>query len=515
MTKVKVPFLLKLIVFTINFILLINILILPQNIFWISNIIPLLILSIYSVLFYYVLKNNKLAIKIFWFFSIIALLSIFYLLYVFYIAYSFFFLFEPFDWFSIYKNPTFLIIFNTILFFIIILNLYFVNKNINLGLGNLNEKLITEKNQSKNFIISLIVSVIFLLVFRFWYYTKEIDIKDIDDSFFVTKYQNIDIKAEDNLYNHLKNFEYTSNKWFVYFKEVMFDCLYKNICNLTLENFQLNISKIKNHEWLEIIWFNPEKIINNDEINDIQEYLKDNIDILYIFENEELFNNHIDDLINIYNNKKYYKTDIDQIISFTNFIQFNNELKYKILYYINNNQEEKSIEILQAQINTLYTMLEWDSILFDKLVSITYLNILFENIEFIIENYELSDSSKNIFIWLLNREINKKSLNYSFIIEYSYFLLNIKNMWLNDNTNVYNHKYTKKWIKEIHYYRIINNWELPESIIKKYENINYFKSNILGQKFFLDAVNSSFISQYNRLNELENFRKELIFNLEK
>jgi len=79
---------------------------------------------------------------------------------------------------------------------------------------------------------------------------------------------------------------------------------------------------------------------------------------LYIFENEELFNNHIDDLINIYNNKKYYKTYIDQIISFTNFIQFNNELKYKILYYINNNQEEKSIEILQAQINTLYTMLE-------------------------------------------------------------------------------------------------------------------------------------------------------------
>jgi hypothetical protein len=79
------------------------------------------------------------------------------------------------------------------------------------------------------------------------------DIKDIDDSFFVTKYQNIDINSEDNLYNYLKDFEYTSDRQFIRFKEVMIDCLYYDKCHISLEDFNLNINKLKDNEWLEII----------------------------------------------------------------------------------------------------------------------------------------------------------------------------------------------------------------------------------------------------------------------
>lgn len=511
MKSVKISLFLKVLVFIINLLLLINVIIIPQNIFWISNIIPFLVLFINSILFYFVLKNNKLAIKLFWAFLLLILG---------WINYIFNFLNNDILNSSLSLNNTsYFIIIPYILFLILILlNLYFLNKNINKWVENLNEKLITEKKQYNSFAIVFIISFIFLLIFRFWYYAIEKDIEDIDELFFITKYQNIDIKNEDNLYNDLKSFKYKEHKT-RYIKEKILECLYEDKCYWTLDDYKFNINRINDNEiWQFEFKGKKDEILNKREKLIIKWYLKQNINLLYVFENSELTDNVIKNMISNFSKKKYYKSNIDETLVFTDFIQFNRELKYQVLYYINNNNEAKAIEILQAQINTLYTMLEWDSNIIDTLVAITWLKIWFENIDLLIKNYKLSDNSKNLLLSLLNRDINKNSLDNSLKNDHKWLLKeglwNI-NKWLVlewINTTLFSYEETKKWFNEIVHDKINNNWIVSDIILDKYSKLNFIKSNIIWQVlwFYSDV---SYTSQYKKLSDLNNFRKDLILKL--
>lgn len=534
MKQIKVSLFLKILVYIINLLFLVNLLIVPQNIFWINNIIPFFAVLINLMLFYYVLKNNLLAIKLFWIYYLI-------ILWWFDLIFSFLNngLLNNFLTLDVNKSNYFFIIPYFLFLILIILNLFFLNKNIKKWIEIVNKKLITNKNQTNNFIIWNIIIIIFLLVFKFWYYWIEKNIQKIDSSFFVTKYQDINMEDKDNLYIDLKKFEY--KELFKYkelreFKNIKLDmvsCLYENKCyNKSYykyliakaeweTNYKEKMGKIlakpkteknkleflKHKKW-------PDKVKQWDVITDKKEifyvkvFLRKNIDILYKFNNNDFFNKLIDELIQNLSNKKYYKYNITEKIIFTDFIQFNRELKYKVLYYINNNNEDKSIEILQAQINTLFTILKWDSSLIETLVAMTCLKMWFENIDLIIENYELSNNSKNILLSLLDKEINFSSLNNSLKNEHKFALQYIKK--LSSNTTLYDFDYTNKWFEEIVFNRINNKWVISNSLLEKYKKLNFFKKNIIGQVLWQWNIDTSYESQYKKLWDLNNFRKEII-----
>lgn len=242
----------------------------------------------------------------------------------------------------------------------------------------------------------------------------------------------------------------------------------------------------------------------------IKSYLKKNINLLYIFKNNEFTENFIKNMINNLSEKRYYKSNIYEIIKLTGFIQLNRELKYKVLYYMVNNNEEKAIEILQAQINTLYTILEWDTSLIETLVAITCLNIWFENIDLLIKNYKLSNNSQNVLLSVLNRDINNESFNNSFKNELK-FILNYLPEWIS-KTTLYNYKETKKWLEAITYIHINNNWFISDKEWEKFK-FNILKSNFIGQVIWKPSIDVDYNNLYKKLSDLNNFRKDLSLQL--
>lgn len=54
--------------------------------------------------------------------------------------------------------------------------------------------------------------------------------KKIDDSFFITKLQNVDVKDSDNLYPDLKNFKFEEDSKLSKLKPIIVDCYYNDIC---------------------------------------------------------------------------------------------------------------------------------------------------------------------------------------------------------------------------------------------------------------------------------------------
>jgi len=70
----------------------------------------------------------------------------------------------------------------------------------------LDEKYLTEKEPTKWLFISLILSIILVLIYRFAYYDNW-KFEEIDDNFFVTTYDSIEAKDEENLFKAIYEFK--------------------------------------------------------------------------------------------------------------------------------------------------------------------------------------------------------------------------------------------------------------------------------------------------------------------
>jgi len=432
MKIVKVSLFLKVLVFFINFLLLFNILIIPQNIFWLISIVPLLFLFINNLLFYCVLKNNRLAIKLFWFFLILILWWFNYIVAIFNDNTILI------DFMSIYEYSYFFILGYLLFLILILLNLYFLDKNIKKWVDNIDVNLVTSNYQEKPFIIIFIIIFIVLVVYRFWYYTIEKDINKVDNSFFITKYEDKNIEDDSNLYNELKLFKYNENN-----------------------------------------------------------------------------NNNYEDIIFSLSKKNFYKSDIYEYIIFSDFINFNDALNKKVISYMKEGDENNSIKILVAQINTAYVLLNWDSLLIDKLIAHSVLSKAFDNIDYILENYELNNNLKNELYKSLNNNIDRSIFDDSLKNEYKELIYNLDINWLPNVSTLFIADYTINWFKEIAFFRIKNKGRIWDSEFNKYNEVNYFKSNIIGQILWRNFLIPSYETQYKKIDELNDLRLKLINEINK
>ncbi len=516
MKLVKVDFIQKILIYILNIYLLINIFIIPKNIFDLSvNYKYLFFYIVNIILFYFVIKNKLNAIKLYIFLLIFYIVSNLWSPFFYNISPQYYL--SNLEWVIIDNSSIFIIIW--INFFIMIpffLNLYLLRKNINLWVDNINQKIVTDKDNSKWFIYFNIWLLILILIFRFWYYDKPNDkIKKIDDSFFTTKYQNINISDNDNLFIDLKKIKYEELE--IKSQKLEFvNCLYKNEC-----------FNIEFYKWY-IEWIDTKKIKkvlidkeNNNDILEVKEYLKKNINYIYKFKNEELLNKDIGLLNNVLSKKQYFKNNTDEVVVYTDLIKFNRDLSYKILYYLNNNQEKEAILLLNNQIKLSNTMLNWDLQLIESLVWISTQWTNLRLLSLILDNYDLSEESKSE---LLNNisEIDNYSYSldnwlkneYKYIIENWVKVIN-ESLW---KTSFYIYDDSINITKEIFYENITNKWNL-DMIDAKYfkewvKNINYFKRNQVWYELSLWSV-SIYSSQYKKFEDLNNLRNELILKLQK
>ncbi len=514
MPKIKIWFFLHFLVLIISFILLLNIIIIYQNIFDIDNLKFFLIYFIYVSIFYFVLKNNLLAIK---FFALINFILLWWI-HIFYTIY---------EWISLEKIWIFSgyakFYISIIIMIIILFKLFYLHKNIKKWTENLEKKLVTNKNQTKTFIIYQILILIFLVIFRYWYYDIEEKKLEIDKSFFISKYQNTEIKDEDNLYISIKKFKYnektlkqigTKKKA----KEKFFECLYENKCYWNLEDYEKIVWKLnwtidfdnKYEYW-------KKEITNKTRKFKVKLFLNKNISVLYNFDenHKKMMNLFILEL----SNKKYFKKVWKEFPIYTNLLNFNRETNYDILFNLKNNKQNKAINILETELKIYLTMLDWDWDVIDILVAHTLIKNKLKIMGLILNNFEITKENKNKLAILLKKEITSKPLDNALIYQDRTSAKEFKDSDIPLNTTLLQYENFRKMHKEKLFYQIKYKWNPPKKLIKQYElstkNISYFKSNYIWKYLFGYGWLYTYREQYKEFENLENFRKKVLEKLEK
>lgn len=268
---------------------------------------------------------------------------------------------------------------------------------------------------------------------------------------------------------------------------------------------------------LSLIQFETvERNINSRQKALVKFYLQQNIDVLYRFK-PELEN--IDNIFLKWSKKLYYKVDITTSDITTRGWSRQMKLQrnyviYKTIYYLNNNQEQKAIELLNAHIQVLWTMLDGDTERLDYSLIQTGLWSLLNHLDFILDNFEISQESKVTLVLSLQREI-----------DYIYWLDNsIKNEYkslskhLGYNTieylTMYHKNYTMRGYEEITYNSIKNKWKISDEMMQKYWKVNWFKSNQFWQRI-LSTLVLPYERFYQESEKLNNLRIQIIEKLER
>lgn len=496
MKLIKVSFFLKTLTYLLSLFLLVNTILVPESYLHFEFLFSFVVIVLNVGLFYFVLKNKLIAIKLYW--AYLAILS-----------YVFLSLNSSFPIATAWETEGSYYIISVYLLFLvlIILNLYFLYKNIRKWVENIDLKKTTTRKQEKNFLLLIICTILILIIFRFGYYEREEDIQKVDDSFFVTRLQNTDVKSTDNLAIDLKNFTFEEENKTKILKSEIVDCYYNDICYEWLIYYENNIKN------------NTSKgskkgaITNIEEQKIIQSYLKDHLDILYQFKDINMGSKVNNLLLNL-SQKKYYKSDFNEWTVWSWFIQFNRELQYQILYYLSNHEEDKAIALLKAQIDTSLTMLNGDSTIVETLVAYTTLQMWLKNVDLIIRNFPLSENSKHILTQTLESNMDMvESIDNSLKSEYKFMLKNMP--ILPYKTTLYDKSYVEKCLREITFNNIVNKWEFTPEIISKYVEVpNIFKKDIIG-KILLRGMISSSRTQYKKASELEKLRISILERLQK
>ncbi len=511
--NIKIPFSFKIYVFLVNLLFLIWFIIIVDSIINILFFIDFIFLLIFNYFVYQIYKYKNWAINIFMFILILHICYIFYL---------------PFFWFNSSNlelvNIFFFIFAYTVFPIWVLVKLFIFKRNIKIWIDKVNKRYITNKKQWWLFLKIQAWIILFLLIFRFTYYDFPKDIEEIDDSYFITKYENTDIADEENMYFFFKEFNFEASPTeheSRYIKEDIVECLYKDNC-YPWEFYEAKLEKLN---WKEIVDNNKYQFLTDKvEILSVKIKLK-NTDILYTFEDIS----YMEGIINDLSKRSYFKypysyDDLETLnkdyVSYTWIIQYYRELRYQILYYLENDQEDKAIELVNNMLKIWNTIMSWDSEVINKLVGIKLLRIIYEHLDILIDNTTFTSKNKVIIRETLSKDIEKSYLDNGLKNQYKYVKLWamafhnwVYEIWFNydysNKTTLFKLDEVIK-MKKVYYYNIIEN---PHDDIERLQ-INYFKSNIIWY-ILHNWLITTYSSQYKKLEDLEQKRQELVEKLEK
>lgn len=276
--------------------------------------------------------------------------------------------------------------------------------------------------------------------------------------------------------------------------------------------------KLSNYENYWKTKMNSWEIISEEKENQIiRKYILDNFNSFYIPDKnkEKLINDLIQKILKKqYFDNPYNDTNFLVWENYTNLIKLNREIRNLIIYYISNNQEEKSTELLNSLLKINLILSKWDLQILDSLVYIITLNISLETIDILINNYNISKKSKLILFntlnefdssynWLINWLKNEVKL----ILNSQKKLNNKINFKISENFKISDTKYINKLIKYLYYTVIENKWNIEDKIINKYthwntsyENVNLLKKYQFDR--FIWVMTASYESQFEKYDKM-------------
>ncbi len=329
----------------------------------------------------------------------------------------------------------------------------------------------------RNFFIINTLFFIGILAFNFWYYRDPIT--EVDQSNFITKYENKDPKSEKNLYKKLN--ELFPKKWgfeneYEQTQQDFIHCAYTKKCKYNYSGNQKIIEEIKQEKLKTFI----EKFTK----------LKDSTD--------------------------FYKFDDSDLgIKYRNLQSFHRFASYEILSMMQKNHENQAIQTLSDILAVDYKTLNWDTILIGSMIAIADLNIMFDNLEIIIDNFTLTDENKQKLIAVLKPIQTNETLTNTLKVEHKWWLKIINPVLVHTNMTLLNRQQTINAFDTIRLDLLQNNFKNSDAIIKKFGKTNIFKYNILGQIMYKDVFIWSFDWIQQKLNKLETRRQELVEKLKK
>lgn len=301
------------------------------------------------------------------------------------------------------------------------------------------------------------------IIFYFWYFNKDLlELKELSDDIFVTKYQNADVKDADNMY---------------YYLTLLSDEKYKDNRTLFWKNKQILVRLEKSEDFIK----------NKDSY--------ENIFICYIVDQKEPDKCGWMDLKNYKNSLTQTGTFLEETITKTNIIKLINEnnifkrtnnwamVLYSILnlrtssYFLIQNiddwNNQSNIDYFNQYYSFYNKILHWDGNEIDYAVAISSINILNNQLSYIMDNSHFSKWELSTLEKILHDNFGNYNPEdtYDNMVKNEYF--NQKNIikiaqWTNNykTSFVYDIPRTILTLKNLYYY-----WGLKrdEEFLKNFE----------------------------------------------
>ncbi len=297
----------------------------------------------------------------------------------------------------------------------------------------------TNENQYKNVLILYLIIIISFTIFYFVQYSKVIDFKYIDDNYFNIPEQYKNISDKENWFGDLKRYwEHINSLDFIEDKNFRNEEYMSKVISDTWISFKFDIDRVKEIDKLRL-WI--DEIINKEAI--------------------------------VYNFDENYPS-LDWLSMMTR------ESLYNALYYLEKWEEEKAISYLieNYKLSKLLISSYWTLVNF--IVWITINTITLSDLEFIMNNYELKDSTLN---YIKNNFESSIDINSSFEIsmnyEYNYILSELliktpETVNINWTLIFFSESYLKEWLKNVYYWisQMYNDMELDLDWYYNTEKLN-------------------------------------------
>lgn len=233
---------------------------------------------------------------------------------------------------------------------------------------------VKKKRINKTYMYSYLAFFPIFIVFYFGYYTQYDKWKFIPESKFETRLQNIEVADEVNWLVQLKNIYEDDNK------------------NLESKLDELGIKLRKSYDC--IIWKDEKKCSN--------ETTQELISIYTWWDEINILNEKVGGIV-----KYEYFKEVFNHTAFPSYLSTLTKLSlFSVLFNLENWNED--IELILLYKNIWNKLIQWDLSIYRINTNISILNKSLDNIDYILNNYELSKNTLNLL---------KKELDYSFDTE--------------------------------------------------------------------------------------------------
>jgi len=320
----------------------------------------------------------------------------------------------------------------------------------------------TNKNQYKNTLIVYLIIILSLVFFYFVQYNKVIDFKHIDDNYFNIPEKYLNISDKENWFNNLKLYSKHISK----LKFVENEKFRKNISKpwISLNDLELNINRVREIDNLRL-WI--DKIIDKKVI-------------IYDFSEK-----------------------LPYLEWYSNLFR---ESLYSSLYFLKKWDEIKSLNYLLDDYKLSHLMISSYWPLVNSIVWVVWSKITLDNLNYIIDNYRLKQSTlKYIKDNLKNSLDIRNSYKIAMIYEYNSALNTVKtnknSFPKNTSLIFFSKKYYKEWLKNVYYWflekynfwKVNSNWYYNNNSDYYYDSVTNLQDNYICSKKNTDKLRWNWI----------------------